>query len=247
MKAFSVIEFIAAHQPVQPSAVCKGLGLTRANVHRLLATLVHLGYVEKSESGYQLSFKLFQLGSTVPVKKQLRDMAKSKMYDLEKIARENVYLNVLSEDTVIAIEEVKSSHHVVLNPDVTYTYPVNSCASGKVLLSWLSDEALNTYLDSIVFRKKTEHTIVDKQTFIQAVRQAGVDGFAVELLEFGNHLNSVSAPVYNRSGEIIATVSISGPSMRLTEERIRELIEPLKQAAKQITDKMINNTKTGSL
>ncbi len=74
-----------------------------------------------------------------------------------------------------------------------------------------------------------------------------MDGFAVELLEFGNHLNSVSAPVYNRSGEIIATVSISGPSMRLTEERIRELIEPLKQAAKQITDKMINNTKTGSL
>jgi DNA-binding IclR family transcriptional regulator len=148
---------------------------------------------------------------------------------------------------VIAIEEVKSSHHVVLNPDVTYTYPVNSCASGKVLLSWLSDEALNTYLDSIVFRQKTEHTIVDKQTFIQAVRQAGVNGFAVELLEFGNHLNSVSAPVYNRSGEIIATVSISGPSMRLTEERMRELVEPLKQAARQITDKMINNTKTGSL
>nr|MDA3834793.1 helix-turn-helix domain-containing protein [Spirochaetales bacterium] len=121
MKAFTLIEFVAAHQPVQPSAVCKGLGLTRANVHRLLATLVHIGYVEKSDSGYQLSFKLFQLGSTVPVKKQLRDMAKSRMYDLERIARENIYLNVLSEDMVIAIEEVKSSHHVVLNPDVTYT------------------------------------------------------------------------------------------------------------------------------
>ncbi|MGM0431169.1 MAG: IclR family transcriptional regulator [Spirochaetota bacterium] len=247
IKASSLLEFIAANQPVQPSTICKGLGLTRANVHRLLATLVHIGYVEKTDDGYQLSFKLFQLGSTVPVKKKLRDLAKSKMYDLEKVARENIYLTVLSDDVVIAIEEVKSSHHVVLNPDVTYTYPVNTCASGKLLLSCWPQEKLDSYLRNLNYRRRTDHSITDPQAFKQAVQKALRDGYATEILEFADDLNSVAAPIYNEREEVMATVSISGPAMRLTEEKINELIEPLKDAAKQITEKMVHNASGSAL
>ncbi len=96
LKAFHMLEYIAAHQPVSPSSISKGLELTRANVHRLLATLVSAGYVEKWEQGYGLTFKLFQLASTVPLNKSLRDVAKPAMNELEQIAHENIYLNVLS-------------------------------------------------------------------------------------------------------------------------------------------------------
>ena len=67
MKAFNLLEFISANQPVQAPTMCKEMGLTRANLHRLLYTLTTLGYIEKSRMGYQLSLKLFQLGSTVPI------------------------------------------------------------------------------------------------------------------------------------------------------------------------------------
>jgi len=246
MKAFNLLEFISEHQPVQPSTMCKGLGLTRANLHRLLYTLVCLGYVEKSRLGYQLSLKLFQLGSTVPIKEQLRESAKTRMYDLERIAKENIYLTVLYHDMVIAIEEVKSSHTVVLNPDVTYTYPVNSCASGKLLLSSLSEEELDRYLENVTFIRKTPDTCMDKGHFKDLVKEAREKGYAKEVLEFGSHLNSIAAPLYNRSGEVIATIAISGPSMRLTEDKMDELIEPLKEMARQISESMSYNNKTPS-
>jgi DNA-binding IclR family transcriptional regulator len=155
--------------------------------------------VEKSRMGYQLSLKLFQLGSTVPIKEQLRESAKARMYDLERIAKENIYLTVLYHDMVIAIEEVKSSHTVVLNPDVTYTYPVNTCASGKLLLSGWTDEELDRYLDNVTFIQKTPNTCMDKERFKQLVREAGDKGYATEVLEFGNHLNSIAAPLFNSS------------------------------------------------
>jgi DNA-binding IclR family transcriptional regulator len=246
VKAFHLLEFISAQQPVQPATMCKGLGLTRANLHRLLYTLVCLGYVEKSRLGYQVSLKLFQLGSTVPIKEQLRESAKTRMYDLERIAKENIYLTVLYHDMVIAIEEVKSSHTVVLNPDVTYTYPVNTCASGKLLLSSLSDEQLDAYLDNVTFIKKTQHSCMDKNLFKQLVRKAGAEGYAKEMLEFGNHLNSLAAPLYNRDGQVIACIAVSGPSMRLTEDKMDELVQPLQTIAMEISEAMSYNNKTPS-
>ncbi|MDC7245462.1 MAG: IclR family transcriptional regulator [Sphaerochaetaceae bacterium] len=240
VKALTIIEYIASHQPVQPVKMVRDLQLTRANLHRLLATLVRTGYVEKTSSGYQLSLKLFQLGSTVPVKVQLRELARSHMHDLERIARENIYLTVLYNDQVIAIEEVKSAHTVILNPDVIYTYPVNSCASGKMLISSLSAENLDAYIENLDMIAKTEHTVTDKAEFKRQVLEARENGYAIELLEFGNHLNSIAAPICDREGEVIATIGISGPSMRLTEARIMELIEPLKNSAALITEKLIN-------
>ena len=246
MKAFTLLEFISENQPVQPPTMCKKLGLTRANLHRLLYTLVCLGYVEKSRMGYQLSLKLFQLGSTVPIKEQLRESAKTKMYELERIAKENIYLTVLYHDMVIAIEEVKSSHTVVLNPDVTYTYPVNSCASGKLLLSSLTEEELDRYLDNVTFIQKTPSTCMDKVEFKRLVKECRELGYAKEVLEFGSHLNSLAAPLYNRDGEVIATIAISGPSMRLTEEKMDEFVEPLLRVAQQISESMSYNNKTPS-
>ena len=240
-KALGILEYIALHQPVHPSIMSKELGLTRANLHRLLATLVRTGYIEKSNSGYQLSLKLFRLGSTVPIKEQLRDLARVHMHELERIARENIYITVLYNDEVIAIEEVKSAHTVILNPDVIYTYPVNTCASGKLLLSHMSNENLDTYVDTLEMIRRTPYTIVDKEEFKRQVRESRERGYAIEILEFGNHLHSIAAPITNRDGEVIATIGISGPSMRLTKERMMDLIEPLKNSAALITEKLIQN------
>ncbi len=243
LKALRLLEYVAMHQPVHAPTICRGLSMTRANVHRLLATLASAGYVEKLQYGYEITFKLFQLGSTVPLNKDLRDVAKPVMNDFEQIAHENVYLNVLAEDVVIGIDEVKSPHHVVLNPDVTFTYPVNTCASGKALLSSYSDEQLNSYLEEYTMVQRTPYSIVDRQQFVEEVRMVRHNGFAMEIMEFSSDLNSMAAPIFDKNMRAVATISVSGPSMRLTQERLQQLIGPLKEKAQIITDKLIDNTR----
>ncbi len=235
IKGLDLLEFIGSHQPVQPSAMVKGLGFTRTNVHRFLATFTKTGYVEKTERGYCLTFKVFQLGSSVPISRNLRNVAKPVMLQLEKIAGENIYVNVMAESMIIAIDEVRSTHHLVLNPDVTYSYPINSCASGKTILAFMDREECEALLDELPMEQVSTKTIVDKKQFRSALEEVRQNGYAAEIGEFGEELNSVAAPIFNFRNEIVATISTSGPAMRLTEDRIKELSQPVMEAANRIS------------
>jgi IclR family transcriptional regulator, KDG regulon repressor len=238
IKAFGLLEYIGYAQPVQPAQMVKSLGLTRANVYRLLTTLMKIGYVVREEAGYMLSFKLFKLGSTVPLSRNLREIAKPRMAQLMKTAEENIYLTVLCEDTVIAIEEVKSSHHLTLNPDVTYTYPLNSCASGKLFLSAMEEENRERLISALPFEKRTEYTITTREGLLDAARQAAEQGYALEIQEFSDDLNSISSPIVDYRGQVVANISISGPAMRLTPERMVLLSGSLRETASQISEEL---------
>lgn len=238
IKAFHMLEYIGNNQPVHPMEIAKALGFSRANVHRLLATFMEIGYVEKEEDGYGLTFKLFKLGSSVPLSRDLRDVAKPVMIDLMKVAEENIYLNVLVENMVIAIDEVKSSHHLTVNPDVTYSYPVHSCASGKVLMSGMSTEQRRDFIDTLPMTARTPVTIVDRDVLLDAVNEAEKNGYALEIREWSDDLNAMAAGIYDYRQQIVATISISGPAMRLTDERLRSLQKPLLDAAARISEKL---------
>jgi len=80
MKAFHILEYIGNNQPVQSPYLVKALGFSRANIDRLLATFMEIGYVDRTDRGYSLTFKLFQLGRTVPLGRDLRDVAKPIMF-----------------------------------------------------------------------------------------------------------------------------------------------------------------------
>ncbi len=243
LKTLQILEFIAGNQPAKVPDICRECHFTRANVHRLLATLAAAGYVIREKQGYELTAKVALLGSKVPLNKDLRDAAKPAMVELEQIAHENIYLNVRSEDVIIAIEEVKSPHHVVLNPDVTFTYPVNSCASGKLLLSTFTDDEIRSYMSSIRMVRRTEYTITDPDLYLEEIVAVRKQGYALEILEFSSDLNSVAAPIYDNSNRIVATISISGPSMRLTPLRIDELIAPLMEQARKISERLQYNNR----
>lgn len=237
-----MLEYIGNHQPVHPTDIVKALGFSRANVHRLLATFMEIGYVEKEEAGYGLTFKLFKLGSSVPLSRDLRDVAKPVMIELMRVAEENIYLTVLVENMVIAIDEVKSSHHLTLNPDITYSYPVHSCASGKILLSGMDPEERREFIDNVSMEKRTPSTIVDREELLTVVEEAEMNGFAFEIREFSDDLNSMAAAIYDYRQKVVATISISGPAMRLTDDRLLSLQKPLLNAAARISERLGKNS-----
>ena len=237
-----MLEYIGNHQPVHPTDIVKALGFSRANVHRLLATFMEIGYVEKEEAGYGLTFKLFKLGSSVPLSRDLRDVAKPVMIELMRVAEENIYLTVLVENMVIAIDEVKSSHHLTLNPDITYSYPAHSCASGKVLISGMKPEERREFIENVSMEKRTPSTIVDREKFLAAVGEVEKTGFAFEIREFSDDLNSMAAAIFDYRQKIVATISISGPAMRLTDERLLSLQKPLLDAAARISERLGKNS-----
>ncbi len=235
LKAFQILEFVGAHQPVQPSKIVKELGLNRTNVHRLLATLSEIGYVVKTQEGFSLTFKLLKLGRTIPLSKDLRNTSKPYMIDLMRKAGENVYLCVLVEDMVFAIDDVKSSHELTLNPNLTYSYPIYSCASGKLFLSEMAPAERLEYIDSLVFDQLGRNTITDKAKLHRQAEEVKKTGYATDLFEFSEEILSIAAPIYNYDHKIIATISISGPGTRLTEADMIAHVPDLLATARAIS------------
>ncbi len=236
LKAFRMLEFISAHGSVKPADLTNNLGLSRTNVHRLLATLMHIGYVTKDATrGYRLSFKLFQLGSRVPLSRDLRDVARPVMADLMRMANENVYLTVLYGHMVVTIDEVKGTNPLSLNPDWTYSYPIHTCASGKNFLSSMEEEMRESLLHDSPMTKLTQKTVTDRAQLDQELKFARQHGYSRELQEFSDDLNSYAAPIYDYHGSMVANISISGPSIRATKDRLDSLVDALLEAADSIS------------
>ncbi|MFP4206569.1 MAG: IclR family transcriptional regulator [Spirochaetaceae bacterium] len=236
LKAFRILEYISEHGSVKPAQITRALGLSRTNVHRLLATLLQVGYVTKDPThGYRLSFKLFKLGSRVPLSRDLRDVARPVMNDLMRRANENVYLTVLYGHMVIAVEEIKSANPLSLNPDVTYSYPIHACASGKIFLSAMDASTRNRLLSEMQPEKLTENTVTAIEEMEREIERTRQRGYATELAEFSDDLNSYAAPIFDYRGKMVAGLSISGPSLRATKERLDGLVDDLQDAAASIS------------
>jgi DNA-binding IclR family transcriptional regulator len=239
LKAFRILEFISAHRSVKPSDITRCLGLSRTNVHRLLATLMHVGYVTRdNDRGYRLSFEVFKLGSRVPLSRDLREVARPVMADLMEKANENVYLTVLYGHMVIAIEEVKSANPLSLNPDVTYSYPVHACASGKNFLAAMDEETRERVLRETGLTRRTANTITEPGEIARELERCSERGYATELAEFSEDLNSYAAPIFDHRGKMVANVSISGPALRATKERLDALVDALREAADSISQQL---------
>ncbi|MEE4254654.1 MAG: IclR family transcriptional regulator [Desulfuromusa sp.] len=235
LKAFQILEYVGANQPVQPSSIVKGLELNRTNVHRLLATLSEIGYVVKTPEGFSLTFKLLKLGRTIPLSKDLRNTAKPYMIDLINRVGENVYLCVRVEDMVFAIDDVKSSHRLTLNPDISYSFPIYSCASGKLFLSELSPSERLKYIETLHLEELGRNTITDKLKLHQQAEESKKAGYATDLFEFSDDILSIAAPIYNFDKKIIATIAISGPGTRLTEADMTAHIPELLATAQELS------------
>jgi IclR family transcriptional regulator, KDG regulon repressor len=250
-KCFSLLEHIAGRQPVRIPDIVQSLGLNRGNVHRLLATLERLGYVERLEDGkVRLSYKIFKMGSTVPHTRKLDEVTKPFMHRLSEMSDETVNLGVLCADSVIYLDKVEAKQYLRLDHQIGEIDPLYCTALGKVLLSGFSEEDLEVFFASAELRPHTKNTIVNREQLEREIREVRRRGYALDLKELDLNLHCIAAPICDYRSRIIAALSISGPSIRFTRAKINQLAEPMLKITSAISREMgctdVNEPNTGA-
>ena len=242
-KALRLLEILGEKQPTRPSELVQLLELSRSNVHRLLATLREMGYVEKDfDSRYRLSFKVFMLGNTVLGRNHLSDIAHPYMVRLAEISQENVNLALMYEQRVLYIDKIENPHYLKLDQPIGKSDPLHCTALGKVLLSGLSDHELEVFLRSNNLVPYTKKTITDPEVLVDAVRSVRKKGYATDLEELRDGIHCIGVPIRDHTDKVAAAISISGPTVRLTKQKMEELKGPLIETAAKISRK-IGSTK----
>lgn len=218
----------------------KRLKLHKNNVFRLLATLESRGYIEQNRvtENYRLGLKTLELGQTFIRQMGLLRQSRPVLESLVRECNETTYVAILKDFHIVYLDVVETDLTVRVVPRVGARLPAYCTAAGKVQIAYMTDEELEHYLPKEL-SPFTPNTITDKAQFRRHLAEVVEKGYAIDNEELDIGVRCVGAPIRDYTRRIVGAVSISGPSMRFTDERMdKELIPLVVKAGEEISSKL---------
>jgi len=218
----NILDAMAAYdRPVTLKYLAERTGLHASTAHRILNTLLQVGYAERTGTGhYRLGVKLLQLGNRVQQHVDLRREALPVMEALRNLVGETVNLTVQENDEVVYIERVASTRNMRVELVIGGRAPLHVTAVGKLFLAEAGPEACRAYAARTGLPAFTRHSIRDPAKLCSLVARGAADGYARDREETEEGVACIGVPVRDASGRMVAGLSISAPIDRLRESWI---------------------------
>ncbi|HEX7714260.1 MAG TPA: IclR family transcriptional regulator [Bacillota bacterium] len=240
-RCFAIMEAIAANQGEASLATLgKSLSIPHSTIHRILASLIKLGYVEQNQENgyYQLGLKILSLSNTILEKLDLRRVSKAFLEELMQRTGETANLVVLDGDEVVYIEKVESHASVRVFSLIGRRAPVHVTGAGKILLSEMAQPDIIDILQRKGMPKMTSHSITSLSKFLDELALVRKQEFAMDNEECELGARCIAAPVRNHLGRIIASISVSAPVSRFSLERVKELTPVVKEVGLKLSKEL---------
>jgi IclR family pca regulon transcriptional regulator len=235
-RGLSVIRaFDAEHRMLSLAEVAEAAGISRASARRLLATLVHLGYVHADGRTFRLTPKVMQLGYAYLSGQTLTEIVEHYVVDVAEKTGESCSVCVLDDTDVVYIGRASTKKIMSINLSIGTRLPAWATANGRVLLGGLDERELEERLARSEIVGHTANTSTKVEDLIKAVRKAQRDGYAFTSQELEAGLTAVAVPLMDKSGRIVAAMNVAGHVHRNSREKmLTENLPVLQFAANEI-------------
>lgn len=238
-KGLIVLEaLIQEGRPCGVSHLASSLGVSKSNVHRLLSTLVEIGFVFADEGKYAPTLKVWELGTKVISGYDVREFARPAMTRLVRETAEGVRLTVLDPERleVVYIEKIDSPQDVRTFTEIGGRAPAHCTSSGKAMLAFQDEAFVSHALRRL--KRYTKSTIVDPVELLDQLRKVRLSGYAVNQREFSPQVSAVAAPIFDGEGKVIAALSIAAPADRMPPARLKSVASMLCECTAGVTARM---------
>lgn len=238
-RAFDLLERLAdAGGEASLSELATTSGLPLPTIHRLIRTLVTLGYVrQNSNRRYTLGSRLIRLGETAS--RQYGTWARPFLSQLVDSVEETANLAVLDGDEVVYVAQVPSKHSMRMFTEVGRRLLPHGTGVGKAMLSQLPRNDVRALLDRTGLPAYTSNTITDAAELLDSLDEIAERGFALDESEQELGVRCIAVPVVG--GPTLAAVSVSGPEGRLTKEAVNRILPEVLAVAKKLADQATTN------
>ncbi len=227
LKVFSVLETLADDKQASLAVIAQRAMTSKSTTHRLLQTMLDLGYVRQNADTehYGLSTKL--LGVAVKAlndEANLMQVADRAMERLARATGEAVNLGVMDdhEQRVVYIHQHQSRYSLSLKCTLGMRNPLHCTALGKALLAWRSPDEIAARIGKMDFAVVTPNTITDPVAFRANLDLVRAQGFAEEIEENETGVRCLAAPLLDHIGRPVAAISMSFLILRFDLARREE-------------------------
>ncbi|HUY47154.1 MAG TPA: IclR family transcriptional regulator [Streptosporangiaceae bacterium] len=236
VKGIAIIDLLAAHRKgLRLTDLVRQVDLPRGTVVRLLSVMMDAGLVRHSADGmYRLGPRTAVWGSEFLDALELRDVAADVMAHLAEVGNETCHLGVREGGSVLYIDKVESPHSLRMVSRVGGMNPLHCTGLGKALLAFLSPEEFDRYVAEPLERR-TVNTIVAPDILRADMQRTRDRGYALDDVENEVGVRCIGAPIFDHRGELVGSISVAGPTMRMTWARIEQLTDPVIEAAHEIS------------
>ena len=208
--------------------------MDKGSASRLVATLAQYGYAEKDEvtRRYHLGPQVVGLSRKVLARLPLREAAKPYLRQLMERTGECAHLAVPAQGKALYIDQVASPATLRVNAEVGTMNPLHCTALGKALLAFSNVDLPST------LERFTPRTIKSKRALQEHLEEVRRIGYAVDDEEFDPGVRCIAVPVFDFRGKAIGAIGISGPSTRITPERLPQLAAIVVEIGQALSERM---------
>jgi IclR family acetate operon transcriptional repressor len=224
-KALRLLEALGREQdPAGVSDLARQLDMDKSSVSRMLRTLEQAGFVAQDPvtQRYALGITLGILGQKALRRIDLRDSARSTLERMAERTGECSHMAILADNRAFYIDQAAPGRGVLVDAPVGTLAPLYCTALGKALLAFQPARVREAIVGGLAFEPFTRRTIRDVAGLASALEEVRRNGVAFDDEEYSVGVRCIAAPVFRHDGSVCAAVGVSGPSPRVTDDRLRE-------------------------
>lgn len=228
--------FDEAHPRLSISEVARLTGLSRATARRSLLTLSTLGYMASDGKYFWLSPKILSLGHAYLSSTPLPRILQPALEQVSERTHESCSASILEGGEIVYIARSATRRIISVGLGVGSRLPAYCTSMGRVLLAALEPSQLEAYLSQTPLLALTPHTLTDPQLLRKELGQVRQQGYALVDQELELGLRSVSVPLKNSRGKVLAAINIGAQAGRVSQaEMVHNLLPVLREAARSLT------------
>lgn len=239
-RALGLLEILAVDDGLSLTDVALEADIAASTAHRLLSTLQARKFVElDTETGHwRIGVNAFQVGNAFLRTRKLVSIGRTVMRDLLDECGETVNIGIVDDGEVVFLSQFESHAPMRAFFRPGRRGPIHTSGIGKAIMATWQNNEISNFLENRELVKLTDKTIQKPERLMADLNKIRARGWSLDDEEQALGMRCIAAPLYNEYGEAVAGLSMSGPTARMTDDRLDEFGHQVREAAVKITQSM---------
>lgn len=213
------------------------LDVSKSTAHRLLMSLYNKGFVQQDlqTEKYYLGLKFIELGQVVTDNLDIRKVAAPYLRQLTELTGETAHLAIMDKNEIVYIDKLESSATIRMFSNIGKRAPIHCTGIGKAIFAFLEDPEIERIIKETGLPKYTEKTRITRVDMLQDIKEIRARGYSIDDEEHEAGIKCSAAPIFNHKQEVVAGISVAGPIMRVTEDKLEMMASEVLKVSTEIS------------